>query len=218
MAPTASIHRAVHTASLRNKRSGMPAMTSLMSAGSPNSRMSARALSNHQVRKYCFRRRFCVHRMMHNRRWFVPQLLPRGEQPATELGILVTNFAAGSGAQVRPKTSILSKHSLLESHVRTERGLCQPCGLKAKVEGSEWCQGVAPLLSGSHRGGAEQFHSGRMRPPQPAHLPLSKGAVRFCNHIGSTLTSSSMNASTSPWASAIPLLRACDFPGCGSNR
>ena len=64
---------------------------------------------------------------------------------------------------------------------------------------------------GSHEGG-EQVHCGRMGPPQPAQLPSCNLAVKFCNHIGSTITSSSMNASNCPQAASIPLLRACDLP------
>src|SRR5262249_31479374 len=85
-------------------------------------------------------------RMVHIRRWFVPQFLPRGEQSTTELSIFVTNFAARSGAQVRPKTAILREHSFSESHVRAKRGLCEPSGFKAEVEDSERRQGAVPRV------------------------------------------------------------------------
>jgi hypothetical protein len=70
---------------------------------------------------------------------------------------------------------------------------------------------------GIHRGGENAF-SVRIRPPAPAHSPLHKFAVKLCSHVGSTVKSSSVKASISPFASRTPLLSACDLPDLGSNR
>src|SRR6266516_4508347 len=102
-----------------------------------------------------------MHVMMHNRRWFIPQLLPRGEQSVAQLGVLASNLAPRSRAQVRPKAAILCEQSLLESHVRAKRGLFQPSSFKTEVEGSERCEGVAPFWE----------------PPRSRIAPLRKDAT-----------------------------------------
>src|ERR1700722_7589209 len=65
--------------------------------------------------------------------------------------------------------------------------------------------------------GSGLAQAGVMRPPAPAHSPLSRFEVRFQSQFVSNVTSSSVNATTSLRDSLIPAFRANDNPCCFSN-
>src|SRR5882724_254582 len=149
--------------------------------------------------------------MVHNRRWFVPQLLPLGEQPTTELSILITNFAARCGAQVRPKTAILCEHSLSESHVRAEGRLCQRSGFKAEVEDSERRHGAVSRVWQPSRRRAVPHR--KDAPPAAGPISLEQRGrkvlqphwfncyvvVHECDHVASGFGNPTVESVRFPW-------------------
>src|SRR6266576_6959148 len=136
--------------------------------------------------------------MVHNRRWFVPQLLPRGEQPTTELSIFVTNFVARSGAQVRPKPFILREHSLLESHVRAKGSLCQRPGFKAEVKNSERRQCTVPRV---------------WQPPRRRAVPHGKDAAPAASPL--SLEQGCRKLLQPYWFDCYVVVHECDYVALG---
>src|SRR5215472_13476755 len=69
----------------------------------------------------------------------------------------------------------------------------------------------------SHCGG-EHSHSGKTRPPTPAHCGALNAAVRFPNPNGSTGTATEVKKKSLPRAPQMPAFRAKNSPGCEKKR
>jgi len=141
-----------------------------------------------QVRKYCFRRRFCCTAGAQSP-MVRTTMLPRGEQPTTELSISY-EFRCQVWAQVRPKAAILCE-TAFGSHVR-----CQKASLRAvRLQGRGRRQRAAPSRCPASWQPSRRRASSTPEGCVPATSPLSleQRGVGFAP-IGSTVTSSSMNA------------------------
>ena len=113
---------------------------------------------------------------------------------------------------------MLFEHFLLKSHVGTERRLVEFNRLRTQIEEEPECPPYCWVHRVATTAEVKKLLSGSMRPPAPAHALPSRTAVKLCSQFFSTVTSSSIKARISPCASRIPALRACDFPGLGSNK
>jgi hypothetical protein len=138
---TATIHRRVPTASLRNICSGIPLQRHCVLVRIDEPRTSARALSNHQSRKYFFCSRHSGISIDDGRR-FVAQPLARSQQPLAELAVLAADLATGAGAKIGSKAAVFLKQLPSKGHVGAKRSLGELTSLVAEVEKSKGTQCV----------------------------------------------------------------------------